>query len=154
MSSLALHRGAVRTLDDTALRQRVHRRLIVEGGDETDALAPAVLRARLTELLREEQPMLAATQLESLLQQLLHEVAGLGPLEPLLADPTVTEVMLNGPNRAYVERHGNLEPVALGLDADAIVRLVGAWWRHSVCASTALRRWSMRASPMAHVSMQ
>ena len=141
MSSLALHRGSARPLDDTALKQRVHRRLVVEGGDDTDTLAPLVLRARLGELLRDEQPMLAATQLETLLQQLVHEVAGLGPLEPLLADPTVTEVMLNGPNRAYVERHGSLEPVALGLDADAIVRLVGR-----VVAPLGLRL--DRASPM------
>jgi pilus assembly protein CpaF len=100
-----------------------------------------VLRARLGELLRDEQPMLAATHLDALLQQLVHEVAGLGPLEPLLADPTVTEVMLNGPNRAYVERHGNLEPVALGLDADTIVRLVAR-----VVAPLGLRL--DRASPM------
>jgi pilus assembly protein CpaF len=46
------------------------------------------------------------------------------PLEPLLADPTVTEVMVNGPGRAYVERAGRLEPVALDLDAAAIVHLV------------------------------
>ena len=59
-----------------------------------------------------------------LLEELTHEVAGLGPLEPLLADPTVTEVMINGPGRAYVERRGRLEPVALGLDAWAIVHLV------------------------------
>jgi len=114
--------------------------LVVESG-AIDALGPVTLRTRLAELLRDEQPMLAATHLEVLLQQLVHEVAGLGPLEPLLADPTVTEVMLNGPNRAYVERHGSLEPVALGLDADAIVRLVGR-----VVAPLGLRL--DRASPM------
>ncbi len=59
-----------------------------------------------------------------LLDELTHEVAGLGPLEPLLADPAVTEVMVNGPGRAYVERAGRLEPVVLTLDAAGIARLV------------------------------
>ncbi len=54
----------------------------------------------------------------------MHEVVGLGPLEPLLADPDVTEVMLNGPGRTYVERGGRIEAVALDLDADRIVRIV------------------------------
>jgi pilus assembly protein CpaF len=45
-------------------------------------------------------------------------------LEPLLADPSVTEVMVNGPGRAYVERGGRVEPVVLDLDATGIVRLV------------------------------
>ena len=69
-------------------------------------------------------PLLSSAQFDELLDQLTHEVAGLGPLEPLLADPTVTEVMINGPGHAYVERRGRLEPVGLGLDARAIVHLV------------------------------
>ena len=56
-------------------------------------------------------------------------------------DAEVTEVMVNGPGRAYVERHGRLEPVALDLDAAAIVRLV-----ERVVAPLGLRL--DRASPM------
>ena len=56
--------------------------------------------------------------------ELTDEIAGFGPLEPLLADAAVTEVMVNGPGCAYVERAGCLESVALDLDAAGIIRLV------------------------------
>jgi pilus assembly protein CpaF len=120
---------------DRALKERVHRRLVVAGGlappesldrlDETQGPARLLaVRTLLAELLRDEAPLLSAARFERLLRELTDEVAGLGPLEPLLADPDVTEVMLNGPGRAYIERAGRLEHVALDLDAGAIVRLV------------------------------
>jgi pilus assembly protein CpaF len=131
---------------DTALKQRVHQRLVAEGalGDgvgEHGAPGGRALRARLAELLRDEQPLLATGRFEQLLEELTHEVAGLGALEPLLADPTVSEVMINGPGRAYVERRGRLESVTLDLDAAAIVHLV-----ERVVAPLGLRL--DRASPM------
>jgi pilus assembly protein CpaF len=99
------------------------------------------VQARLRELLRDEEPLLVASQFERLVAELVDEVAGLGPLEPLLADPRVTEVMVNGPGAAYVEREGRLQPVALDLDAAAIVRIV-----ERVVAPLGLRL--DRASPM------
>jgi pilus assembly protein CpaF len=94
-----------------------------QGVDDTASDVDS-LRRTLGDLLRDEEPLLAAARFDVLLEQLTHEVTGLGPLEPLLADPTVTEVMVNGPGRAYVERAGRLEPVALDLDAAAIVHVV------------------------------
>jgi pilus assembly protein CpaF len=46
-----------------------------------------------------------------LVEEVVHEVTGLGPLEPLLLDPTITEVMVNGPNQIYIERGGKIERV-------------------------------------------
>src|SRR6478752_7345397 len=109
--------------DDGLLKQRVHARLVTQGVDDASTDAHT-LRRTLSDLLREEQPLLGAPRFDALLEQLTHEVTGLGPLEPLLADPTVTEVMINGPGNAYVERAGRLEPVRLDLDAAAIVHLV------------------------------
>jgi pilus assembly protein CpaF len=125
---------------DAELVQRVHRRIVGEGGDDA-TLTPAALRNRLVDLLRREEPLLAPARLQRLLAQLTDEVEGLGPLEPLLADPAVTEVMLNGPGRAYVERDGRIEPVTLPLDAERIIRLV-----ERVVAPLGLRL--DRASPM------
>ena len=109
----------------TELKQRVHARLLHSSSlDDLDAQDRTPIRARLAEILRDEAPLLPTDSFESTLTELTREVAGLGPLEPLLAEPDVTEVMVNGPGRAFVERRGALEEVALSLDAAGIVRLV------------------------------
>ena len=102
------------------LRARVHRRFVAGApvGDDT------ALRAELAELLRAEAPLLADADFEQLLRGLHDEVRGLGVLEPLLEDPSVCEVMVNGPGRTYVEREGRIERVTIDLDTDEIVRIV------------------------------
>ncbi len=98
-------------------RSRVHARLLAEG-------VGAVLPERLAVLVGEEAPLLGPVQRARVAEEVLAEVQGLGPLEPLLADPTVTEVMVNGPQRVWVERAGRLERVPLALDAAAIEHLI------------------------------
>ncbi len=127
------------SIDPDAVKRRVHDRLVGAGVTFDDASND--LRARIADLLRDEAPLLRAAHHDVLLDELVREVAGLGPLEPLLHDPSVTEIMLNGAGRAFVERQGRLEPVTLGLDAATIVRLVGR-----VIAPLGLRL--DRASPM------
>ena len=107
------------------LKQRVHARLLHSPAlDQLDTRDRSPIRAHLAELLRDEAPLLPVDHFEATLAELTREVAGLGPLEPLLTEPDVTEVMINGPGRAFVVRNGVLEPVELSLDASAIVRLV------------------------------
>jgi pilus assembly protein CpaF len=108
------------------VKQRVHARLlhVPTLGELEGPGREAAVRDAVRELLRDEEPLLPAARFERLVVELTDEIAGMGPLEPLLADPEITEVMVNGPGQAYVERAGRLEPVALGLDAAGIVRLV------------------------------
>ncbi len=47
----------------------------------------------------------------ALVDEMVHDVTGFGPLEPLLADPTITEVMVNGPDHIYIERKGKIERI-------------------------------------------
>jgi pilus assembly protein CpaF len=61
------------------------------------------------EILREEKLRLNKREQDCLVELLLDDMLGLGPLEPLLADDSVTDIMVNGPNQVYVERGGKLE---------------------------------------------
>lgn len=112
--------------DAVSLKRLVHRRL-AERHDRQAFDGPegrARLGAVIAELLHEEAPLLPARAGEELVVALTDEVLGLGPVEPLLADRDVTEIMLNGPGRAWVERRGRVEPLELDLDVPALRRLV------------------------------
>ena len=100
-----------------AVRSRVYARLLAE------ASGPVRVE-QLAALVGEEAPLLGARQRARVVEELLAEVQGLGPLEPLLADAAVTEVMVNGPNEVWVERAGRLERVPLVLDVPAIEHLI------------------------------
>src|SRR6185369_15576347 len=63
----------------------------------------------ISELLGEQRLQLNASEREELIEQLLDDMLGLGPLEPLLADETITDIMVNGAKQIYVERKGKLE---------------------------------------------
>ena len=98
-----------------ALAERVHRRVVAGG-----SAGPA----EVARLAREESPLLDDGALASVVERVEARVGGLGPLEPLLADPAVTEVMVNGPDRVWVERRGRLERVPLRLDEATITHLI------------------------------
>ena len=63
----------------------------------------------VAELLMENKIRLNQIEQKSLVTNLVNDMMGLGPLEPLLADRDITEVMVNGPNQIYVERGGKLD---------------------------------------------
>jgi len=70
-------------------------------------------------LLSEEQAPLNQASRQSVVKRIEDEVLGLGPLEPLLSDKTVSDVLVNGPNQVYVERHGKLELTDVKFNNDA-----------------------------------
>ncbi|MDQ1479658.1 MAG: pilus assembly protein CpaF, partial [Actinomycetota bacterium] len=122
------------------LREALHRRLLAAPFDPA-AVGPVELRARLTSLLHDEAPLVTDVNAARVLDELVAEVDGLGPLQSLVADPTITEIMVNGPRRVFVERAGRIEAVDSEIDADAILRIV-----ERVVAPLGLRL--DRASPM------
>lgn len=77
---------------------------------------------RVAEVLREAgRPVGDATVL-AVHEQLRRDVIGAGPLQPLLADPAVTDVLVNGPQRVYVDRGSGLELTDIGFPSDEAVR--------------------------------
>jgi pilus assembly protein CpaF len=66
------------------------------------------LTVLVSELLVETKTQLTAAERQELVEQLLDDMLGLGPLEPLLADETISEIMVNGPRQVYIESGGRL----------------------------------------------
>jgi pilus assembly protein CpaF len=75
--------------------------------------------------LAQEEVVLARAERMRLFDEIVSEVLGLGPLEKLLADPTIDEIMVNGPRNIYIERHGKIEKVPILFDSNAhVMRIV------------------------------
>lgn len=96
------------------LRVKIHRRLIEEmDTTHLNDINPTELRKQVrqavNELLMEENALLTQAERERLVDEILDETMGLGPLEPLLRDKNISEVMVNGCKQVYIERKGKLE---------------------------------------------
>jgi pilus assembly protein CpaF len=107
------------------LKRELHRKLIERLDLEalelvTDEKQVAnQIRAAVTELLRSETTPLSQVEREDLVDQVVYEVIGLGPIEPLFRDRTVSDILVNGPRDIYVERRGKLQRVLTSFRNDA-----------------------------------
>ena len=122
-----------RDLDE--LKRKLHQMVL----DRIDVGAVAALtrdqvRTRLRDLVeslvQKEGINLAPTERDLVVTSILDEITGLGPLEAILADPTISDILVNGPDVIYVERSGRLERVDAHFRDDAhlvntITRIVG-----------------------------
>ncbi len=95
------------------LKHRLHRKLVErltrERLAELDSpQARPEIRATIAHLVEEEQSHLGSWSKELAIDQVLHEVLGLGPLEPLMEDPTISDILVTTPERVYIERSGRL----------------------------------------------
>jgi pilus assembly protein CpaF len=79
---------------------------------------------RLTDALATTRLPLSESLKADLLRDILNEFFGLGPIQPLLEDATITEVMVNGPHRVYIERGGKVSLTNVRFDDDDHVRRV------------------------------
>ena len=101
-------------MDLTALKGYVHSQLLnLLDLTVLESLPQEQLRAELAilvkQVIRSEQIELAPAQLHTLTVNIQNEVMGLGPIEPLLADPEISDILVNGPSAVYIERRGRLE---------------------------------------------
>ena len=104
------------------LKTRVQNRLITEMDPSMDVSRTAEVRSTIKEMyesiLQEESIILGRKERDALFEQIVAEILGLGPLEPLLADETITEIMVNGPKKIFVERRGKVQRVNLAFESD------------------------------------
>src|ERR1700733_2696633 len=94
----AVHQGIIKRLDLEKIA------LMHENPNSQQQLTAAILQ-----LIAEQNVPLSSAERDRLAQEVLDEVFGLGPLEPLLQDPTVNDILVNTFNTVYVERRGVLE---------------------------------------------
>jgi pilus assembly protein CpaF len=102
-------------IDAQRIKEIVRTRLLGQAEGSLDRLSPPErrlrVRAEVTALLREERAILPAAVVTDVVNQVSDEVVGLGPIERLLRDPEVSEVMVNGADDVFVERKGRIERV-------------------------------------------
>jgi pilus assembly protein CpaF len=104
------------------LKTRVQNKLLQELDPSMDVTRTAEVRKTIEDLyetiLSEEGIVLSRAERRRLLDQIAAEILGLGPIEPLLADDTITEVMVNGSKNIYIERRGKIERMAMSFESD------------------------------------
>jgi pilus assembly protein CpaF len=112
------------------LKTRVHHACIAKLGPElftaetTGDLSERVLRA-VTEQLALDRTPLTRDERRQLVREITDDILGYGPLEPLLRDDSVTEVMVNGADRIYIERNGKIERAGVTFVDDAhLLRII------------------------------
>ncbi|WP_322797682.1 CpaF family protein [Thermoflexus sp.] len=95
------------------LKNRIQSKLLSELEPTLDFSRTDELRAMIEEkfdaVLMEDHIVLSRLERQRLFEQIVAEILGFGPLEPLLKDDTITEIMVNGPKKVYIERGGKIE---------------------------------------------
>jgi pilus assembly protein CpaF len=107
-------------------KERIQPKLLSRIDVSAASALPRVELAReigevVAEIAAEEKIQLNAVEQRNLVTKLVNDMVGLGPLEPLLADEGITDIMVNGPNQIYIERGGKLELSKIRFRDDAHV---------------------------------
>lgn len=116
--------GAAESRSYQELKSRIHQKLL----DRVDlavmeSMPPDRLKEELKvlveRLLSEETLAINEAERKSLVRDIQHEVLGLGPIEPLLADPTISDILVNTYRQVYVERSGKLDMTEVRFESDS-----------------------------------
>ena len=155
-------RGAAAHNDHDGLKLVLHRYIIdaieesgqnlLEGSRQS--LAQFVID-KVAEYITRMHLAISRYEMERLAEEIVDELTGFGPLEVLLRDVSITEILVNGPHRVFIERDGVLHQSDLRfIDAHHVERVMQRILAPSEGAWMSRRRWSMRACPMAAGSMR
>jgi pilus assembly protein CpaF len=122
-------RNGDRTEAYGAIRERVQRRLLSELSPTVDTRNIAEVRPALEQIfmetLAEEQLPLSRMERAQLFDEIVADILGFGPIESLLRDDSVTEILVNGANQVYIERNGMLKETDIRFrDAGEVMRII------------------------------
>ncbi len=111
------------------IRERVQRRLLAELSPVVDTNDAAAVRRALEQIfletLQEERLPMSRSDRNLLFEQVVADVLGYGPIEALLRDESVTEVLVNGPDQVFIERSGILEETDIRFkDNDEVMHII------------------------------
>jgi pilus assembly protein CpaF len=113
------------------LKHLLHRKLLDRINLEALSTLPAErarleIRTAVAQLVEEQKDHpLTLLERETVIEEVLHEVFGLGPLEPLLQDPTISDILVTTPHMVYVERDGKLYPTSVEFKDNAhLLRII------------------------------
>jgi pilus assembly protein CpaF len=111
------------------LKMRVQNKLLAELDPSMDVTRTDDVRRTIQDLfeqiLTEENIVLSRPERARLFEQIAAEILGFGPLQPLLEDETITEIMVNGPKNIYIERKGKLHRVPVTFENnDHVLRII------------------------------
>ncbi|MGH9768499.1 MAG: CpaF family protein [Blastocatellia bacterium] len=112
------------------LKARLHRALINRMDlTKLNLLTPVQTQAEISRLAKDilaaEETPLSAIERDQMIEEVRHELFGLGPLEPLLADSAISDILVNAPNRIFIEREGKLERANVAFnDNDHVMRVI------------------------------
>jgi pilus assembly protein CpaF len=111
------------------LKTRVQNKLLSELDPSMDITRTDEVRRTIQDLfeqiLAEENIVLSRPERARLFEQIAAEILGFGPLQPLLEDETITEIMVNGPKNVYIERKGKLHRVPVTFESnDHVMRII------------------------------
>ena len=115
--------------DAYMIRDRVQRRLLAEADGEIDVSQTPQMKQMIEMLfnrvLAEENLLYTRNVRTAMLDWVLADILGYGPLEPMLQDSSITEVMVNGPDNVYVERQGKVERTRVTFENDShLMRII------------------------------
>jgi len=113
----------------TDLKTRVQNRLLAEIDPTMDVTQSENVRTTIQELfeqvLAEENIVLSRPERHRLFEQIAAEILGFGPIQPLLEDENITEIMVNGPKGIYIERGGKISRVPVSFESDEhVMRII------------------------------
>ena len=118
------------TQAETEWKRQIHDKLLEVMdlsliGTVEEERARSEIREIVQRLFAEESAPLSLEQRRKIVQEIENEVMGLGPLEPLLSDPKVADILVNGPNQVYVEKGGKLQLTEVKFnDNDHLVNII------------------------------